>query len=224
MRKSLFIVIDGMDGSGKSELIKLLHNYLFSKSAKIKDFFDTKNAEHFSVNKKYRILTTREPTNGTYGEKIRKFLVVEKDPDLNAKVLLDLFIKDREEHLRNVILPFLEKSNKHELNIVLCDRYYYSTIAFQSTQGLNLKKLIEKNKNFAKPDIAFILDVEPEVALERIKYREKEKFEQIEFMKKLRQNFINLPKHLNDNIKIIDASRNLEDVFKEIKEEIDKFL
>lgn len=205
MRKSLFIVIDGMDGSGKSELIKLLHNYLFTK------------------NKKYRILTTREPTNGTFGEKIRRFLIEEKDPCLNAEVLLELFTKDREEHLKNVILPFLE-NNDHELNIILCDRYYYSTIAFQSTQGIDIERTLEENKNFRKPDIVFILDVKPEIALERIKNRDKEKFEQIEFMQKLRKNFLDLSNYLDDNIKIVDASKNLEGVFKDVKEEIDKLL
>jgi len=204
--KNLFIVIDGLDGTGKSEIVKLLHNYLFSK------------------NKKYRILTTREPTNGAYGKKIREILVKEKDPDSNPEKLLELFTKDREEHLKNVITPFLEGSNEHELDIVLCDRYYYSTIAFQSTQGLNFKKMIDRNKDFRKPDIAFILDVNPKIALERIKHREKEKFEQIEFMKRLRQNFLKLPEQLNDNIKIINASKNLEEVFKQVKTEIDKIL
>ena len=74
MVKSIFIVLDGMDGSGKSEMVKLLHNYLFSKS------------------KEYRILTTREPTNGIYGKKIRDILVSEDDPHKSAKKLLALFI------------------------------------------------------------------------------------------------------------------------------------
>ena len=206
----------GIISDGKKELPTSTQPYLSTSPLK--------NAEHFSVNKKYRILTTREPTNGAYGKKIRKILTEEKDPSSNAEKLLELFTKDRKDHLKNIILPFLDSSNKHELNIVLCDRYYYSTIAFQSTQGLNLKRIIEKNRDFTKPDIAFILDVEPEIAVERIKYREKEKFEQIEFMKKLRQNFLSLPKRLNDNIRIIDVSGNLEEVFKEVKEEIDKFL
>ena len=120
-------------------------------------------------------------------------------------------------------MPFLEK-NDHELNIILCDRYYYSTITFQSTQGMDIERTLEENKNFRKPDIAFILDINPEIALERIKNREKEKFEQIEFMQKLRQNFLDLPKHLDDNIKIVDASKNLDDVFKDVKEEVDKLL
>ena len=195
-----------MDGSGKSEMVKLLHNYLFSK------------------NKKYRILTTREPTNGKYGSEIRKILRKEKDPFKNAEKLLDLFTKDRQEHLKNTILPFLEHSSDIECNIVVCDRYYYSTIAFQHTQGLDFKKIIEKNKNFRKPDIAFILDIPAETALKRIAYREKEKFEQLEFMKKLRKNFLELKNHLEDNIVIIDASKPIEDVFEELKKEIDKIL
>ena len=105
MVKGVFIVLDGMDGSGKSEMVKLLHNYLFSKS------------------KRYRILTTREPTNGTFGKEIRNILVNEKDPNVNAEKLLELFVNDREEHLENTIIPFLKKSNEHEVNIVICDRY-----------------------------------------------------------------------------------------------------
>lgn len=206
MVKGVFIVLDGMDGSGKSEMIKLLHNYLFSKS------------------KSYRILTTREPTNGTFGKEIRNILVNEKDPDVNAEKLLELFVKDREEHLENTILPFLKKSNEHEVNIVICDRYYYSTIAFQATQGLGIEMLVKKNEKFLKPDVAFILDVIPEAALERIKYREKEKFEKLEFMKKLREKFLKLPKLLKDNIKVIDASKSLDLVFEDIKKEVDKLI
>lgn len=205
MKKELFIVVDGIDGSGKTELIKILHHY-------------------FLVHKKYRILTTREPTNGRYGKQIRKILTEERDPKSNSKKLMKLFIKDREEHLKNTIEPFLRKSNKHELNIVLCDRYYYSTIAFQGAQGLDIKELIAKNSSFRKPDIAFILDVEPSIALERIKYRKKEKFEQFNFMKRIRKNFLKMPKLLDNNIKIIDSSKTLNEVFEEVREEVDKVL
>ena len=206
MVKGIFIVLDGMDGSGKSEMVKLLHNYLFSK------------------NKKYRILTTREPTNGTYGKEIRKMLEEEKDPKSNAGKMLELFIKDREEHVNETIIPFLKKSNDHEVNIVICDRYYYSTIAFQATQDLDLIMLVNKNLNFPKPDIAFIMDIKPEIALERIKKRDKEKFEQLEFMNKLRSVFLELSETLEDNLKIIDASKEINDVFEEIKKEVDNLL
>ena len=206
MKKGIFIVVDGIDGSGKSEILKMLHNYLFSK------------------HKNYRLLTTREPTNGAYGKQIRQMLRKEKNPISSSKKLMELFIKDRTEHLKNTIEPFLKKSNEHEINILLCDRYYYSTIAFQSAQGIDIKDIIAKNKVFRKPDIAFILDVEPSVALDRIEYRKKEKFEQLDFMKKIRGNFLKLPKLLNDNIKIIDSSKPLKNVFEDIKKEVDKIL
>jgi len=204
--KGLFIVVDGIDGSGKSEVVKMLHNYLFSR------------------HKKYRILTTREPTNGRYGEQIRRMLRREKDPGSNGNKLMELFVKDRQQHLKNVIEPFLKISGKTELNIVLCDRYYYSTIAFQGAQGLDAKEIIEKNKAFRKPDAAFILDVEPSIALKRISGRKKEKFEQLEFMKKIRQNFIKLPRLMKGNIIVINASKPLDGVFKDIKKEINKIL
>ena len=81
--------------------------------------------------------------------------------------------------------------------------------------------LIEINKEFLKPDIAFIMDIDPEIALERIKTRKKEKFERIEFMNKLRGKFLGLPEFLNDNIKIVDASRAKNEVFDDIKKEVD---
>ena len=138
--------------------------------------------------------------------------------------MLDLFIRDREEHLRDTVVPFLNRLDDHEANIVICDRYYYSTIAFQATQGLDIKMLIEINKEFLKPEIAFIMDIKPEIALERIKSREKEKFENIKFMNKLREKFLEIPKLLNDNIKIIDASRDANSVFEDIRKEVDRLL
>ena len=68
------------------------------------------------------------------------------------------------------------------------------------------------------------MDLNPETALERIKHRQKEKFEQIEFMNSLRKKFLELPKLLEDNIKIIDASKEINEVFEEIKKEIIKLL
>ena len=107
---------------------------------------------------------------------------------------------------------------------MICDRYYYSTIAFQAAQGLDIGMLIELNKEFLRPEAAFILDIGPDVALERIKHREKEKFEKLGFMKELRKRFLELPKLLVDNIKIVDASKDKEDVFNDIKKEVNKLI
>ena len=202
MAKGIFIVLDGLDGSGKSEMVKLLESYISSN------------------NKNCDILVTREPTDGKYGKEIRNILANEADPKINGHKLVELFIKDREDHLKKEIIPFLNKIGR-EKNIVICDRYYYSTIAFQATQGLDVKMLIEMNKSFLKPDLALILDIKPEIALERIKKRKKEKFEQLGFMKKLRKKFLEMPKFLNDNIKIIDASKSKEEVFENIRQQVE---
>jgi len=202
MTKNLFIVLDGLDGSGKGEMIKKLDKYLCKKG--------------------FNVLVTREPTSSKYGKKIKEILRKEKDPKKGAELCLELFVKDREEHLKKEIEPFLKKKN----SIVLCDRYYYSTIAFQSTQGIDIEKIIIENMVFRTPDITFILDLPAEIALERILKRgeAKEKFEQLEFMNELRKNFLKLKEELDDNIKVIDASKSKEDVFNQIKTEVDKIL
>lgn len=202
MGKGIFIVLDGLDGSGKSSMVEMLREYISSKN-------------------KYNILVTREPTDGRYGSQIRKILAEEKEPNGHGEKMLELFIQDRQEHLESLIVPFLVKGKK---NIVICDRYYYSTIAFQSTQGIDMQTVIDKNKNFLKPDITFIMDIEPEAALERIKDRKKEKFEQLEFMKGLRKRFLELPNILKDNIKVINASKSQKEIFEEIMEEVDKLI
>jgi dTMP kinase len=206
MKNSYFIVVDGIDGSGKSEMVKMLHNHLFSKS------------------KKFRILTTREPTNGEYGKKIRQMLIHENDPFSSSNDMTELFIKDREMHLKNTILPFLSKTDGDEINIAISDRYYHSTIAFQSAQGMDMQEMIDRNKNFLKPDITFILDVNPEIALKRIEYRKKEKFEQLQFMHKIRNNFLQLPEILEANIKIVDSNRPMRQVFNDVKKDIDALI
>ncbi|MBI2138609.1 dTMP kinase [Candidatus Woesearchaeota archaeon] len=208
MGKSLFIVIDGLDGSGKGEMVKRLHNYLYERS------------------KCYLLLTTREPTSGKYGRQIRKMLKSDKDPKANARKLLHLYIKDREDHLKSTINPFLSQEDGDIFPITICDRYYYSTIAYQGLQGIPIKEVIGLNSKFRKPDIAFILDVPEDVALGRIRSSRasREKFEDLAFMGSLRQNFLALPKRLKDNIRIIGAGREVEEVFEDIRVEVNALL
>jgi len=75
MPKSLFIVLDGLDGSGKSEMVKLVNDYFVSKG------------------KEFNVLMTFEPSDGVFGKKIRKILKEEKDPKINAKTtFMHLFL------------------------------------------------------------------------------------------------------------------------------------
>lgn len=204
--KNLFIVFDGMDGCGKSTQLSLLHDYLFKKDKRI------------------RILTTREPTYGLYGKKVRKMLAEHKDPYSDSDKLLDLYVRDRQDHVEKLIKPFLKKDHDN-VSIVLCDRYYYSTMVYQNAQGIDLNKVVSINKRFPKPDLAIFLDLHPETALHRIaKERAVEKFEKLVFMKELRKGFKNLKGLLDDNICMIDTSGSEDQTFAKIKKQVDKLL
>lgn len=204
--KNLFIVIDGIDGCGKSTQISKLHDFLFRRD------------------KRVRILTTREPTYGRHGIKVREMLIRHLDPYSDSEGLLKLYIQDREDHQDKIIKPFLKEEDDNVL-IVLCDRYYYSTIVYQSAQGLELDKVIKANKHFMKPDLAIILDLNPETALHRIsKERATEKFEKIEFMNKIRAGFLDLKNVLDDNIAYVDTSGSEQETFEKIKKEVEKIL
>ena len=198
--KNIFIVIEGIDGCGKGEQIKRLQNYFFEK--------DKRNI----------VLTTREPTYGNYGMRIRQILRDDKDPLHNAELMLELYTKDRKEHLDTLILPFLARKTGEINHILLCDRYYHSTYAFQQTQGIPFEKIHDMEKDFKKPNITFILDVSPETALSRISSDRNgsEKFEKIEFMQDLRDNYLKLKEQLKEKIYIVDASKSREDVFNNI--------
>jgi len=202
--RNIFIVFEGIDGCGKSTQVSHLHNYLFRKD------------------KRVRILSTREPTYGQYGKKVREMLSKHADPYSDSDKLLDLYVKDREEHLKHVIKPFL-KSKDDNIHIVLCDRYYYSTIVYQSVQGVDTTKVIDLNKDFLKPDLTIICDLEPEIALKRISSgRAIEKFEKLDFMKKLRTRFLDLKELMPDNIAYIDTSGTEKETFDKIRKEVER--
>lgn len=197
----MFIVLEGIDGSGKGEMKTRLVAYLRGKG--------------------YDVLDTAEPTSGQYGKKIREMLKSGVDPHEHATEFLDLFVKDRDEHLKLTVEPHLAKEG-----FVVSDRYYYSTIAYQHVQGLSFEVVIDKNKSFIKPDLMILLDLPVDVALSRVDVRGegKEVFEKKEFLEKLRQAYLDLREKLEDNIVVIDASVSKEDVFESIKKEVDKFL
>ncbi len=199
-----FIVFEGLDGSGKGTMLALTAKWLFS------------NTEYD------KILLTREPTYSGVGRQIRKILKSDRDPLDKAKLMLTLYLEDRKEHLEKVIKPALQLGS-----IVLCDRYKYSTMCYQHAQGIELSKIIALHRNMLVPDITLILDVDVDIALQRIAYERKtrEKFESKSFLEEIRQNYLKIPELLpNENIKIIDANGTIEETFAKVKREISKVL
>lgn len=199
-KKGFFIVIEGIDGSGKSSQMTNIANYLLK------------------LNKYNNVLLTREPYKI---REIRDILRQEDDPYSQAQKLAELFIKDRKEHIDELILPALNKGV-----YVISDRYKYSTIVYQSVQGIPIQDLIDMHKDMIIPDLILIFDSPIEVVRERMSrdMRDEHKFESnIEFQEKLRQKYLELPKIFPDEkIIIIDGNKTIKEVEKELIEILKK--
>ncbi len=165
----LFVVVEGIDGTGKSTLVSNIYRALRKKG------IDT--------------MLTFEPTHGEWGMKLRRSFMDSKRAE--AEEELSMFMKDRKEHLRDVIIPALQNGR-----VVLCDRYYFSTIAYQGARGLDPEKIQEENEEFAlRPDICFILELNPEKAVRRITEGRMDRtnnFEQTDYLKRVAEIFSSL--------------------------------
>jgi dTMP kinase len=198
-----FIVFEGIDGCGKSTQLKLISSYLFESD------------------KSNHIFLTREPTAiSKYGDEVRRLLKESSDIKKDLKKFTSLYIKDRKFHVKKQILPMLKQGV-----IVLCDRYKYSTFAYQLAQGADLNYLLKQHENLIKPDLAIILDITAEEAMKRISKNtsSKEVFEKKQFLEKVRENYLKMPDIFKDeNIVIINGKGEKEEVFKKIKEKVNK--
>lgn len=187
----MFIVLEGLDGSGQSTQAKLLKDYLEKE-------------------KNISVVLTKEPTNQPpIGTLIRQ--VLKKEIFVNPATLQILFCADRSEHLENIIKPALQKGQW-----VISDRYFSSTIAYGSL-NLDIDWLIALNEKFLQPDIIFLLKVRPEICLQRIdENRDKrEFFEELDKLKIIWQTYEILSQRFS-NIKVIDGEKNIEEVHQEI--------
>ena len=168
VKPGLFIVFEGIDGCGKSTQVELLAKRLRRRREKV--------------------VTLSEPTAGRWGQKIRE--AARHQDSLSPAQELELFIKDRKEDIKNNIKPARESGQ-----IVILDRYFYSTLAYQGARGLDPDEIRSKHKQFVlRPNIVFILDVPVTVALKRIASRPViyRLFEDRYYLQKVRKNFLSL--------------------------------
>ncbi|HID16692.1 TPA: dTMP kinase, partial [Candidatus Bathyarchaeota archaeon] len=165
--EGLFIVIEGIDGAGKT-----LHSRLLQKALEKEGF---------------AAVYTAEPSKGPVGRLLRDFSL--KGVKLPPEVETLLFAADRLQHVKSAILPNLRKDK-----IVICDRYLHASLAYQGAQSVDLKWIKEVNKFAVKPDLAIYLDVPAEVGLSRIRQRKKSVFEKIDMERKVREIYLELVK------------------------------
>lgn len=184
----MFIVFDGPDGSGKSTLSKALVNTLCAKG----------------INALY----TWEPTDTSDASReVRRYL--SGSGPVDPHVLSDLFTKDREEHVASVILPHLLQND-----VVICDRYKYSALVYQRSQGVDPDYLVQCNASFPVPDIAFImLPSSADTLMDRIAMRGKteEYFEKKSFLSSAICMYRELPEFFpNEKFVFLNADMPIE--------------
>lgn len=198
MSRGIFVAIEGIDGSGKSTVATRVVEKLNQKG--------------------YQTVLTAEPTKGETGLLLRERLKQsskESGGVVEGAIDAEYFFADRIYHNHALIKPKLE-SGIH----VVSDRYDLSTLAYQSTQGVDMDYLVEKRDSMRrldlieKPTMVILLDVSVETALKRLEGTKKtmEKFEDPNFLTRLKENYFRLYKRLDDNMKLVDAERGIEDV------------
>lgn len=163
----LLVALEGIDGSGKTTQVDLLERWAGSLG--------------------FEVVRTKEPTAGPWGMKVRNSKFSGR---LSEAEELDCFINDRKEHVAGLIAPALARGA-----IVIVDRYYYSTVAYQGARGMDPAELLARNRAFAPvPNLVALLDLEPAVGLERIHTRGlgQDAFESLEALTKCRAIFLGL--------------------------------
>ena len=190
-----FITFEGCEGSGKTTQAKLLYNHLKKKG--------------------YRVIFTREPGGTKISNFIRDILLNEKNKDIDRITEVLLYEASRAQNISEKIKPALKKNY-----IVICDRFSDSTIAYQGYgRGIN-KEIIKKIDKFAtgglKPNLTILLDIHPDVGLNRIKRFDRLEKEKLLFHKKVRKGYLELAKKEPDRIKVFDATKDKESINRKI--------
>ena len=199
-----FIVVEGIDGSGKSTVASRIADDLTRRGRKV--------------------LRTREPGGTALSEKIRALLLDAKNSEMVPFTELFLYMASRAQLVDEVIRPSLRDGVD-----VVCDRYYYSTAAYQGAAGRVgipvVLAVAEKIAKFEKPDLVALLDVDPAVARARDGIRnDRVESKGLDYQKRVRAGFLKLAKRDRRRIRVIDASRPQDEVFEDVRKAVDRVL
>ena len=181
----VLVNLEGIDGCGKSTQSKLLLEKLEGEGKKV--------------------IILKEPTKRPHGQKLWDMLHGKRKA--TNEEILELFVLDRKQHVEEKIQPALDSGA-----VVLMDRYYYSSMAYQVAGGIDVEEIREKHEFAPKPDVVLIFDLPVSVALERVKgHSDADEFEKEEHLEKVREAYLNLE---NDPlVRIVDATGTPEEIF-----------
>jgi dTMP kinase len=207
-----FITFEGGDGSGKTTQLREVERHLYELNRSC--------------------VLTREPGGTALGKMLRKVLLEVGDEEIAESTELFLYLADRAQHVKQIIAPALSAGK-----IVLCDRFSDSTLAYQGYgRGIDLDWLRGLNDTATqglRPDLSFLFDCPVDVRLARASQRStqsqagrprEDRFERekIEFHERVRQGFLALARAEPKRFRVIDASRPVTDVAKQIRAIIDR--
>ena len=193
----MFITFEGPDGSGKSTIIKKIHEKL--------------------VGEGYNIVLTREPGGTPIAEKIRNIILDNKNQELDARSEALLYAASRRQHLVEKIWPALKQGK-----IVLCDRFIDSSIAYQGGgRNIGVENVLNVNLFATEntyPDLTIFFDVSPEIGLARVSHDKKRVADRLDnenenFHDKVYETFKEIVKNNPNRIVSIDASKSIDEVF-----------
>lgn len=204
MKQGYFITFEGGDGAGKSTQIKKLKSYLEKKG--------------------YDVILTREPGGTDIGEKIRRIILDPDNKEMSAVAEAMLYAASRAQHVAEVIGPAIDAGN-----IVICDRFIDSSIAYQG-YGRGLGESVSAINSYAignyMPHMTFLLKLKPQAGSRRIEGREKDRIEleAVSFHQAVFDGYEALESAYPERIVGIDASRTIDAIEHEIREHIDALL
>lgn len=188
-KRGRLIVLEGIDGSGKSTQARLLVRRLAARGIRTALF--------------------REPTAGKWGRLIRE--KARRAGSLTPEEELDLFVRDRRENVERNLEPALAAGKT-----VVLDRYYFSTVAYQGAKGIDPGRIRRLNERFAvRPDLVFIIDIDARRGLARIgdRGRRDELFEREDYLARVREIFNGFR---GRKFVHIDGNRDIKDISNEI--------
>jgi len=198
VKRGILIVFEGLDGCGKSTQLGRVAELLQARGISP--------------------VVTREPTDGVWGRKIRA--MAQSGEPVSPETELEWFFEDRREHMREVVRPALEAGR-----IVLSDRSYISTVAYQGARGLDSARILaDSEAEFERPDLVLLFEISAKEGLSRVHARggkAEPVFENLAFLERAAEIFETLEVV---GLERIDASRSASEISADVIARIDVYL